>query len=246
MPAQTWVVMNDLQIPFQDPKAVALVLDFVKDLKPHGVILNGDVVDCYALSTFDKNPLTPATLALEITLAGNLMTALAPYTKERHWLGGNHEDRLRRFLWSKAPMFQGLGDLEFRNLFHLVEHGFQWAPYGDIHHLGKLAVTHGSIVRQHSGLSARAHYDKYGQSVLVGHTHRLGAYYHSNLAGVHGAWENGCLCLLTPEYAQHPDWQLGFSVVHVESNGQFQVELIPVIRSEALIYGGRRYGKGGK
>lgn len=246
MTSRTWVVMNDLQIPFQDKAAVALVLDFVADLKPFGVVLNGDIVDCYALSTFDKDPLTPATLAREIAESSTLLARLAPHTKTRVWLGGNHEDRLRRFLWAKAPMFAGLGDLEFPALFHLADHGFEWHPYGHIIHLGKLAVTHGDIVRRHSGDSARAHYDKYGQSVLVGHTHRLGAYYHSNLAGMHGAWENGCLCSLTPEYAQHPDWQHGFAVVHVESTGQFQVELIPVIKSQSLIYGGQRYGKGAK
>jgi len=54
---QTWVVMNDLQIPFHDKQVLELVLSFVERLKPHGVVLNGDVVDCYQLSDFTKNPM---------------------------------------------------------------------------------------------------------------------------------------------------------------------------------------------
>lgn len=38
---RTWVVANDLQIPWADPLALELMLTFVEDLKPHGVVLNG-------------------------------------------------------------------------------------------------------------------------------------------------------------------------------------------------------------
>lgn len=238
---KTWLVMNDVQIPFQDKRAVELVLRFMGDLRPDGVVLNGDIVDCYSISSYSKDPLTTATLNKEIAGAEWLMASLK-HVKEKWWLGGNHEDRLRRYIWDHAPKFDGLKLASFPELFSLPEYGFQWRPYGQGMYLGKLLVTHGSTVRSHSGMSGKAHYDKYGTSVMIGHTHRLGIYYHRNVRGVHAAYENGCLCKLDPEYDQHPNWQQGISVVHVESNGFFNVQQIPILNGRTLFYGGQRYG----
>jgi predicted phosphodiesterase len=238
---RTWVILNDLQIPFQDTPILDLVLSFVKDLKPYGVILNGDVVDCYELSEFDKNPLKDAGLEREIRESAHLMYRLAQCTTERWWLGGNHEDRLRRTIW-RNPKFARLESLRFEKLFNLEENGFKWKPYGGLLKLGKLVVTHGSTVRQHSGWTARAHYEKLGGSVLIGHTHRLGIYYRTNAHGVHAGYENGCLCRLDPEYVQFPDWQQGFSVVHVDdTNRFFNVVQIPILNRRVLYYGRERY-----
>ena len=232
---KTWVVLNDLQIPWHDAPVLQLVLRFIRDLQPHGVILNGDVVDCYAISTYDKNPLRRAGLQREITLAQHLMASLEPL-KEKIWLGGNHEDRLRRYLW-KNPQFADLDSLTFSKLFRLGEHGFSYYPYGRHWMLGKLMVTHGFMVRSHSGVSARSHFDRLGTSCLVGHTHRLGVYYKTNVRGQHAAYENGCLCRLDPEYVQNPDWQQGFSVVTVMENGYYNVVQVPILHRRMFFYG---------
>ena len=244
---RTWLVLNDIQFPFHDRKVMGLVEGFAKDLKPHGVILNGDIVDCYEISTYDRNPLTQATLDKEAKLAMGLMERLAAVSTECWWIGGNHEDRLRRFLWKHAASFKQMGSratiaamgvLDFPALFRLGEHGFRWRPYGGAVMLGKLMVTHGMMVRTQSAASGRAHFERFGTSVLIGHTHRLGVYYRTNVRGVHAAYENGCLCSLTPEYAQHPDWQQGLSVVHVDTNGWYNVQQIPILNRQRFYYGG--------
>ena len=240
---QTWAVLSDLQIPFQDKPVLDLVFKFLGAIRPYGIILNGDVVDCYELSEFDKNPLKDAGLAREIAESGEVMARVAALKPKRKiWLGGNHEDRLRRTLW-KNPKFAAIQALQFPELFNLAKYGFEWKPYGGIFNLGRLVVTHGSTVRQHSGWTARAHFDKFGGSVLVGHTHRLGVYYCTNARGVHAAFENGCLCRLDPEYAQFVNWQQGFSMVHVDTDntGFFSVQQIPIIRRRMLFYGERRF-----
>ena len=234
-----WAILNDLQIPFQDPQVLGLVLRFLDDLKPYGIILNGDVVDCYAISDYDKDPLKKPGLQREVRGAAALMERFK-YAKERIWLGGNHEDRLRRYLW-KNPEFADLEALTFSSLFRVKEHGFTYYPYGKHWMLGKLLVTHGFMVRAHSGISARAHFDRMGTSVLIGHTHRLGVYYKTNVRGQHAAYENGCLCRLDPEYVQNPDWQQGMSVVTVMDNGFFNVIQIPILHRRILFYGGERY-----
>ena len=239
----TWVIVNDLQIPWHDQPVLDLVVSFVKELRPHGVILNGDVVDCYDLSDFDRNPMKDYGLNREIDASGKLMAALVPVTKERWWLGGNHEDRFRRMLW-RNPHLAKVRALRFPTIFHLGDYGFQWKPYGGFLTLGKLMVTHGSQVLKHSGQTGRAHFEKYGTSILIGHTHRLGIYYRRNIRGVHAAYENGCLCRLDPEYVQAPDWQQGFSVVHVDPNkGWFNVQQIPILQRRRFFYGPDLVGK---
>lgn len=246
MNVQTWVVMNDLQIPWHDRPVTSLVLDFVDELKPHGVVLAGDIADCYELSAFDKNPLKKWTLAKEIRECGQVMKRLGKHTKERVWEEGNHEDRLRRALW-RNPQFASLKELQFRHLFHLDDFGFRHLPYGDIYKLGKLSVTHGDIVRKHSGASAKAHLEKIGSSVIHGHTHRFGSHFKTTASGTHVAYENACLCRLDPEYVKHPDWQQGFSVVHVETgSGLFHVQQIPILNRRRFYYGGELYERKSK
>ena len=118
--------MNDLQMPFHDKRVVELVVSFVERLKPYGVVLNGDIVDCYQLSDFSKNPLERGHLRKEIGLARGLMRRLAKVTKERWWLAGNHEDRLRRYIWSRAPDLGVVEAVNFPSLFHVEDHGFRW------------------------------------------------------------------------------------------------------------------------
>ncbi len=238
-----WAILSDLQIPFQDKPVLNLVLDFVADLKPHGVVLAGDIADCYELSDFDKNPLQRWGLDKEIRESGKVMERLAKVTKARVWQEGNHEDRLRRALW-RNPAFARIKALQFAELFHLEDHGFQHQPYGDLFKLGKLNVTHGEIVRKHSGASAKAHYEKVGGSVLHGHTHRLGSYYRTTSVDTHVAFENGCLCRLDPEYVKRPDWQQGFSVVHVEpTRGTFSVQQVPILDRRFFYWGGDRISR---
>ncbi len=244
---KTWVILNDIQIPFEDKRVLKLVTDFAVDLEPDGVILNGDVVDCYSISDFDKSPLSQATLSKEIKGAGQLMERFKK-VPEKIWLGGNHEDRLRRHVWKNPKLIRDLDPasrerlvaaLDFPEVFGLGEYGFAWKPYGATYSLGKLLVTHGSIVSKHSGQTARAHLDKYGTSVLIGHTHRGGTYYKRDMKGVHVAVENYCLCRLDPEYVQNPNWQQGFAVVHVdERSGFFNVNTIPILPGNQFYYGG--------
>jgi predicted phosphodiesterase len=240
-PIKTYVVINDLQIPFQDHQVVdGLVLPFIKEIKPDGVVMNGDIVDCYAISDFDKDPerISDNGLSVEIEQSGKLMKVLEGID-EKWWIGGNHEDRMRRVAW-RFPHLRGMLK-SFPEAFHIKDYGFKWKEYGDRVMLGKLIVTHGEFVSADSAMSARRHFARYGNSIMHGHTHRLGVFYKTNVRGMHGAWENGCLCDMHPEYVHNPDWQHGFSVVHVYADGYFDVQQIPIIDRHLFHYGKERF-----
>lgn len=249
---KTYVVLSDIQYPFHDDKVIKLVLRFIANLQPHGVVLNGDILDCYALSEFTKDPLGPQDLEKEITLAQGLMRRIKESdVKDKWWIDGNHEWRIQRHLGKHADAFRRFGRqatekavdaLCLKSILDLEKYGFKYKPYGEYVKLGKLIVTHGDIVRKHSGYTARAHMEKYGCSVLVGHTHRLGAHYVRNTWGIHAAYEGGCLCRLDPDWLPYPNWQQGFSVVHVdERTGFFHLDQIPILNGKYFIYGGTKW-----
>ncbi|MDE1839858.1 MAG: hypothetical protein KGH87_08065 [Thaumarchaeota archaeon] len=237
---KTYVVLNDIQYPFHDKKVLdGLVLPFVEEVKPAGIVLNGDIVDNYTMSEFSRNPMEKSDLNTEIKLAQGLMNRLSRVTKdgERWWIGGNHEARTTRYVWKHAPSLGVVKEVQFENLFGLQHYGFQWKEYGDHVWLGKLMLTHGTEVNKHSGWTARNHFLKHGTSVMIGHTHRMGQYHITNITGDHAAYENGCLCRLDPEYDPSPNWQHGFALVHVFENGLFNVQQIRILDRKLFFYG---------
>ena len=66
MKTQTTVVLNDLHGQFIDKVAFALALGFIKRQQPDNVVLNGDIVDFYKISNFDKDPLRLESLQDEL------------------------------------------------------------------------------------------------------------------------------------------------------------------------------------
>lgn len=234
MPSKRYVILSDIQGDFHDPLALGAALDFTKEYKPDGIILNGDIVDCPTLSEFDRNPDdVKGALFREIRFGHKLMEKLE-WVESKWWIEGNHEDRVRRLAWKR-----GLGAaVNFPSLFGLGTHGFQHHPYGGHIDLGKLMVTHGSMICKYAGATALAHIIKYGVSVVIGHTHRLAKVHHTDRNGPHVGIENGCLCMLNPTWVQHPDWQQGFSVVTVRPDGGFHPDIIPIIKRRSIYYGG--------
>ena len=234
---QTWVILNDIQLPFEDKRVLwGLVVPFVQRLKPYGIVLNGDIVDCYEISDYDKDPVhRGVSLKRERAAAIKLMQAL-PKAEERWWLGGNHEDRFRRLIWREAP--QLADDIAFESFFKLADYGYKWKSYGNPLKIGKLLLTHGFLVAQASGASAKRHFERLGTSVLIGHTHRLGTFHVRNQGGDHAAFENGCLCKRDGlGYAQYPNWQHGFAIVHIFKGGYFNVQQIRIINRSFFVYG---------
>ena len=247
----TYAVLNDLHIPYHDKKVLNLVLSFLKkkEVKIDEIILNGDIVDCYPISTFDKKPFSPSSIDLEIEELEKFIKELQKITPKITYIGGNHSDRYRKWIWKNEAIHRlgqdrgiQVSKLSFATLYGLDELGVKCLEYGDGVWLGKLWVTHGEVIRKHAGYTARAEFERNGVSTLTGHTHRMGRYSHTNRGGSYASWENGCLCQLKPEYIKGiPDWQHGFSIVHVGDKGMFNVQQIDILNRSLLFYGGKEY-----
>lgn len=243
----TMAVLNDSHNPFQDQRVLREVELFLGELQPDMVIYPGDMGDFYLLSKFDKNPQRAGRLQEDLGSTAALFRrhrALMPNAR-MIFCKGNHEDRLRKFLWSKSPALASLDCLTVEGLYKLEDSKVECVDYEEgVLINGNFMVTHGDLIRAHSAYTAKGMSDKHGGSGIHGHSHRGGNSLKRNRFGVYGWWENFCLCDLEPDYVQNPNWQQGFSLVHFKRE-RFWVEQLQIIQRK-FIYGGKTYGSGGK
>jgi len=239
---RTFAIINDTHNPYQDVPALHLVERFLQDIQFHYLIYNGDVNDMYQISTFNRNPERVSDMQKDINNTKVMFekhNRLFPDVK-KVMTEGNHEHRLQKFLWTKAPEFAGITALSISELFDLKGFGIKHIAYEQgLMINSSFLVTHGEIASVHSGYTAKRTYEKHGGNGMVGHCHRGGSYYKTDRFGTHGWWENFCLCSLYPDWIKSPNWQHGFSLVHFLGK-RFWVEQIPIIENK-LIYGGKLY-----
>jgi predicted phosphodiesterase len=229
------VFPTDEHFPFQDDRAREVAMQIVQDFQPDLLITLSDGIDFYNISAFDKNPTRVATnLQKEIDawVKGQLeWSSAAPSAKKKAVLG-NHEDRLRRYLW-RHPEIASLDELKFESLLKFDKLGIEWSGndygYDEILLHKRLLVKHGHLIRNKSAMSGYAELEKerFTTSVLTGHTHRGGVSYVSTRFGIQAAYEGFCLCKLDPEYTSNPNWQQGITLFEVNDNW-LSVEPIPI------------------
>lgn len=239
---KTMAVINDLQIPYHDEKTLSLAEVFLQELQPDYLIYNGDIHDFYPISHFDRDPSRMDCLQSDLTKAKVIQARHRKILPNTRILenDGNHEDRLRRFLWTKAPALESLDCLQMEKLLGSDELEIERVPAEcGIMVNGIFMVIHGEIASVHSGYTAKRMYEKHGGCGICGHCHRGGSYYKRDRFGIWGWWENFCLCDLNPDWINNPNWVQGFSLVHFLGK-RFWVEQIPII-DHTLMYGGKLY-----
>ena len=231
------VSVSDIHAPFHDEEALQAVIDFIGQFKPRHLVLNGDILDCYTISKFEKNSDLRMSFQDELDATRDVISRLiaaAPAKCRTVYLQGNHEDRHRRLLWDN-PALADLRNLQLSQLLKLRELGVKkFMRYGELHnHLG-VAFTHGSIARKHGSYTARAEREEHGISGVSGHTHRLGVSYKTYTDRIVTWYEQGCLCDLKPGYIRGtPNWQHGFLIGwRSPSTGRLSCQLVPVFEGE--------------
>jgi predicted phosphodiesterase len=236
----TILVGGDFHVPYHDPFAVGAFLSAIRQLKPSAVHLLGDLIDFYPLSSHQRNPNLRSSLPDELAAVRRLIRSVRRAAGPETIIvahGGNHEGRGPGYLSRVAPELAELLALSIPHLLKLGESDVHYRPIEKPYSLarGRLILTHGTLVRTHSAYTARALLERFGCSVLHGHTHRMGAHYRSVWGRTMGAWENGCLCRLdaTPSNSYTkgmPNWQQGFSIIHVINGVQPQLIDVEQVR----------------
>ena len=238
--AETVFVIPDVHCPYEDSKALDLVLEIHKDLKPSLTVIIGDFCDFYSISNYRKNPHRNLNLRWEVDQVNKQLDRIE--TENVVFLEGNHEDRLRRFLQDKAPELFGL--TEIGKLFRLEERGWKHVEYGDYFTRGKVTYVHDL---GHSGKYAlHQTIQTAGGNVVFGHTHRGGIVYEGHVgSGGHFALNVGWLgnyrqLDYKSKFKAQRDFRLGFGLIEEES-GLYFPSFYPIVKGKSYVRG-KLYG----
>lgn len=242
----TMLVWGDTQYPYHDPKAVDVLYQITRDLKPEVLVCLGDIFDFAEISAH-----RPPESTQEIQESLNQGVAhLAKMTElaepsEAFFLAGNHEDRWDRLLTQtqkdvrlrqlmQIPSIKK--SLQFEEVAGFADLGYEYIPYtaksagshqAKVFH-DKLVIIHGD---RSNKWAARSMLDRYGKSVIFGHTHRIQNFTRRDLKGQESAWNIGCLCLLDQHYTKFTDWGHAFAVVEwseIDGEWYFNVEVVRI------------------
>lgn len=232
---------TDEHYPFQDEWAIEVALQIVQDFDPDIRVAGSDGIDFYSISKFQKNPKRLLSLQDDIDqwITGQQAWNDAAPNAAAYFLRGNHEDRLRKYLWDH-PEISSLRSLQIHELLALDELGVRWRETQEDNELEifeRLVIRHGDTVRKHSAYSARAELESefYARTVLTGHTHRAGAHFATTRNGVVTAYECFCLCDLNPHYLRSTNWQQGIVLAEISENA-IEISQIPFYRRYSKPY----------
>ena len=248
-----YTVVSDVHVPYQDQHACDAVGELMRDIQPDGLVINGDFWDLIEVSKHARGSVAEleglriknSTKACNDQLDAWL-SAAGPQCKHNHFVDGNHESRLHRWM-TTGDNAVWLDDdaTDIGKRLKLEERNFVYhRGYPDAYcRLGRLIVTHGRWTNKYC---AAKHMDAYGHAIMVGHAHTPQMFYGSALNKQKAGYVNGHLADVESramKYAGKPNaWCSGFALVQVEPNKTFHVTQIN-FAAGTFYYGGRRYGR---
>ena len=242
------IVGSDFHFGTHDEKAINVFLKTVEELQPQTVILNGDTMDCMAISKYPKDLKVRWSLLDERKSYHEFLDTLLSisnatiYETFSNHSGQSIDGRWRRYLSDRLGELACLPEitntLSYENVFMgEYQNYIQHVDYVD---LNGLIVTHGTTVRKNGGYSCLGEIEKWKTSILHGHTHRIGSSCQRIPAiggrgeGLIVGLETGCLCSLEAAYGTALNWQTGFAIVGVGGDS-FGVEQVYIDKGTANI-----------
>jgi predicted phosphodiesterase len=244
--------MPDLHAPYHSELAFATWLAVIPATRPDRIVIMGDAVDFYAVSSHSKRPSRRRDLQHEIAAAlgclDRIERAAAAVGAQVDYCEGNHENRLERYLCDRAPELYGL--VTARDLLRVRERGWRWHPYHQAFRIGKMAYVHDL---DYAGPNATTQsLEAFGNNVTFGHTHRGQVIYGGTAegndhVGITCGWLGDFdeISYTSPAKARR-HWQHGFSWQMQDATGVTWAQFVPIINGRCIVDGqvisGRKRG----
>ena len=231
--------LSDIHIPYHSLTALKPTLAWLKKFNPDVILLNGDTVDFYQLSRFEKDP-RERSVADELAAAKQFLD----YLKENFpkakiiWKDGNHDERYQSYLRVKAPELLDVPEFRFPRLMEFIQRGIGYVTAKQLIQVGEhLTILHGheyatpviGPVNAARGLFLRTK-----ACALVGHHHQSSEHTEPTVQGkMITTWSQGCLCDLHPLYMPLNKWNHGFAIITNGDSG-FELENKRIINGKVM------------
>ena len=230
-------IIADPHIPFHDKAATSIALNFLKKEAIDALVINGDLIDFYTISRWEKNP-TVTTLREELDLTRQFLQILRREFPgiQIYWKMGNHDERWERYLQLKAPLLCDMDFMGMEHVFGLRDLNIHISPRTERLQVGQISVIHGhefwgSISSAVN--AARGLYLKAKANAVCGHLHHTSEHSEGNIEDKQvGCWSLGALCQLHPYYAPINKWNHGFAIIDNKAD-----KLLSSVRNYRIIDG---------
>ncbi len=236
--------------PFHNKQMYKGVLELLKDLgtKVKGFHLLGDTLDLNSLSkhTPGQLPIPGVTLGMEYKGGNEALDGfdkVLPKGIQKTYLFGNHEDRYFRHIKDVDNSKYADALISPTQALKLSERGYtifeNWKE--DFFMIGDhLQGIHGEYCSKNP---ARTHMEKMKSSVIFAHTHRIDICYDGEKAGFNIGWggDKDSAAFSYVSRITKLNWLNGFALVHIDKEGYFHTQVIPVY-NDKFWYNGKEYG----
>lgn len=222
-PCECTLLLFDIHIPHEDKVAVDCALNYAKkQYQIDNIILGGDIMDCEALSKYDKNRNTVA-FSVEVQKTRQFLDRLRDDFPEARitYLMGNHEERLEKYILKNAPDLVGVaGGIE--NVLELEERGIQFvdnrvlkATTNEFFKVGQFTVLHGHEMGICPTVSpAHRFLERAKRNLILGHIHAPDEKVTTCIDGsIIRCYSVGTLGKLNPMYRPFNSWGQGFAII---------------------------------
>jgi len=221
-----WLTLADLHVPFHEIAPIESAISAGQAEKVDGILLNGDVMDCAAVSYW---PTAVRDFDVEVEAVVDFFDWL-----QQAFPGvpiiykpGNHEYRLPNYFITHAPELATSLMSAIDNVLGLENKGIAFLDDKQIVKAGLLPILHGhevgNLIRTVN--PARGLFLRAKSWALCAHCHTTSQHTSVNIGGeVLTTWSMGCLCDLSPDFAPYAnDWNWGFALINIEDDGNFEV-----------------------
>jgi predicted phosphodiesterase len=234
------LIVSDAHIPYHSAVWWDLLLQVGRFLRPTLLVIIGDFADFYSVSAHDKSAERANRFSEELDAVEACLDQLDDLgARDKVYVEGNHEDRLRRYLMTRPELS---GVLSTDRLLNLAGRGWEFVPYK--HHTKRGAVHYTHDVGAAGRNAVFRALDTYQHSVVSGHTHRMqyvvegSAVGDCKLSATFG-WGGDVeqVDYMTLAKARK-DWALGFGVGYIDpESGYTYLTPVPVVHGTCVVNG---------
>ncbi len=240
------VIGSDFHFPYPSYSAVACFLHYIKKVKPQFIVLLGDILDCYTLSSFSRDPYRANLddFLSEIHMARVFLAEVvkaAPKAKIIY-TEGNHEYRLNRYRHKNAADLEAAySDIGWEAILELKALGIEYTTENV--KIGDTLYNHGNRVSKHAGYAIKSELDDSHCSICCGHGHKVATLHKTTQHGLITGLQLGCMCDIqeTSDYVSSNtvNWQHSFGSVIMQDGVEHHQNIL--IQNDSYRVGDKIY-----